>query len=214
MGSKEDRQGAPPNAIADELQRAMSEAEAAVDAVRGGRPEDVDDDPIEIDSPPSAAVAELEAQVAELRDKWLRAVADLENYRKRVRRDIDDAVMRESAALLQAFLPTVDNLERALSVTADADDRLVQGIQMVLREFLAALARHGITPVASVGRPFDPGLHDALQQVDSPDHAPGTIVQEFERGWVRGERLLRPARVIVAGPGSTGAPSGGEADGG
>ncbi|HWB78322.1 MAG TPA: nucleotide exchange factor GrpE, partial [Nannocystaceae bacterium] len=69
------------------------------------------------------------------------------------------------------------------------------------------LRKHGIEAVPSVGTPFDPAIHDALQQIDSPDHAPGTVIREFERGYRMGERLIRPARVVIAGPGSTGGPS-------
>lgn len=204
-------EAAPPKGsdIEDELQKAMSEAEAAVDAVRGGEDEE-GGDVIEIEEAAAAApanderIAALEADKEQLRDKWLRAVADHENYRKRVKRDVDDAVQAATARLLEGFLPTVDNLERAMTAATDDDSKLVEGIKMVTREFMAALAKHDISPIESVGRPFDPNVHDALQQIDSPDHAPGVIVQEFEKGYLRGGRLLRPARVIVAGPGSTG----------
>jgi molecular chaperone GrpE len=84
---------------------------------------------------------------------------------------------------------------------------------MVRKEFLAALQRNGIEPVPTVGHPFDPSMHDALQQLDSPDYPPGVVIREFERGYRRGNRLLRPARVIVAGAGSTGTTFPGEAEG-
>ena len=151
-------------------------------------------------------VATLEGEIGKLRDKWLRAVADHENYKKRTRREIDDTVQRAVGSLLESFFPVADNLERAMAHAGDDENPLVQGIKMVSGEFYGALAKHGITPIESVGTPFDPAVHDALQQIDSPDHAPGIIIQEFEKGYRRGERLLRPARVILAGPGSTGAP--------
>ncbi len=134
-------------------------------------------------------------------------MADLDNYKKRVKRDIDDANHRTVSNLLSSFLPVGDNLERALSVAGpDTNEQLVKGLEMVRQEFFGALAKHGITPVESVGKPFDPNIHDALQQIDSPDYAPGIVVMEYEKGYMRGDKLLRPARVIVAGPGSTGAP--------
>lgn len=148
--------------------------------------------------------AELaEAEKAELKDKWLRAVAELENYKKRVRREIDDATFRAQQNLLNAFLPTVDNLERALDL-ARSNEQLFKGIQMVVSSFMGALGRHGVEPVPSVGHPFDPAIHEALQQIDSPDHAPGVVVREWEKGYRQGDRLLRPARVVIAGPGSGG----------
>lgn len=145
----------------------------------------------------------LQKEVDELKDKWLRAIAENDNYKKRVRREISDAVFRAQQSLLSSFLPTVDNLDRALTLAAD-QEQLAQGIRMVLGEFMHALAKHGIEPVPSVGSLFDPAVHDALQQIDSDEHAPGTIIQEFEKGFRMGDKLLRPARVIIASAESTG----------
>jgi molecular chaperone GrpE len=192
-----------PDEIARALAETMAEAEKAVDDVR--RPEDAQEEQTD------EARAELEAELAvskkansELRDKWLRAVADHENFKKRVKKETNDTVQRGLQRLLNDFLPVADNLERALQLVDDPEDKFVEGIQLVRREFFNALAKHEIKPIDSVGQPFDPSLHDALQQIDSPEHAPGVIIQEFERGYMRGDRLFRAARVIVAGPGSTG----------
>lgn len=148
--------------------------------------------------------AELaEAEKAELKDKWLRALAELDNYKKRTRREVDDAVFRAQQNLLGAFLPTVDNLGRALDL-ARGNEQLHKGIQMVVTDFMNALARFGVEPVPGEGQPFDPAFHEALQVMDSPDHPPGVVLREWEKGFRQGDRLLRPARVVVAGPGSTG----------
>ncbi len=149
---------------------------------------------------------EAEQEAASLKDKWLRAVAELENYKKRTRREIDDSVFRARQDLLTNFFPTADNLDRALEL-ARGNDQLFKGIEMVAHEFRSALARNGIEAVPTVGQPFDPAMHEALSQVDSPDHAPGTVTFEFERGYRQGDRLLRPARVVIAGPGSKGGAS-------
>lgn len=199
--------------LSDEIDRTMAEAEAAVRSMG----DDPEADSAEDEGGSDDRVAMLEQEVATLKDKWLRAVADLDNYKKRVKREIEEAQMRTAQKLLPAFLPVMDNLERALEVAepaaknasdenAQAVEQVVTGIRMVRTEFLNALARNGIEPVQTVGRPFDPANHDALQQIDSPDHAPGVVIREFEKGYRLGERLLRPARVIVAGPGSTGQP--------
>lgn len=193
-----------------ELKRTMAEAVEAVsskpdtESESATQPSEGDGD-----APGDLAtrVKELEGTVSELRDKWLRAVADLENYKKRVKRDVDDATQRRISGLLDSFLPVGDNLERALEVGGDQENPLMAGLKLVRKEWFAALSRHGIAPIESVGAPFDPSVHDALQQVDSPDHPPGVVVREFEKGYIRDGRLLRPARVIVAGPGSTGEPS-------
>lgn len=155
---------------------------------------------------PNERIQALEQEVAATKDKWLRSVAELDNYKKRVRREVDDAVLRARQGLLSSFLPTVDNLERALELAVD-HEQLAKGIDMVLSGFLAALSKQGIEPVPSVGIPFDPSIHEALQQLDSPDHAPGVVIREFEKGFKQGDRLIRAARVIIAGAGSTGAAS-------
>lgn len=200
-----------------EIERTMAEAEAAVSAMgqdedhdAGEGPDEGEDETVDFD----AIMAAKDDEIAALKDKWLRAVADHENYKKRVKRDIDDAVSRKVQALVSSFLPTVDNLERALEIAepvaaqateqASAVEPVVKGLRMVRDEFLSGLKKQGIEPVPAVGVPFDPAIHDALQQIDSPDHAPGTVIREFEKGYKLGDRLLRPARVIVAGAGSGG----------
>lgn len=204
----------------EDIASVIAEAEAAVDKVRSEQDDAGEPEADEAPTPDAADVlaaqlVEAEAEAKALKDKWLRSVADLENYKKRVKRDIDDAVHRSVKNLLSSFLPVGDNLERALSVApADAAETLgpfIKGIEMVRSEFFNALGKHDIKPVESVGKPFDPSYHEALQQVDSPDFAPGIVTMEYEKGYTRGGKLLRPARVIVAGPGSTGAPPADEA---
>ncbi|MEM7159184.1 MAG: nucleotide exchange factor GrpE [Myxococcota bacterium] len=222
-GNKDQPATGTEDEMSAEIERTMAEAEAAVTSIgdeveqstdAAVEPEIVEDDDEEtIDF--DAELAEKDAEIAKLKDKWLRAVADHENYKKRVKRDIDDATARATQSLLTGFLPTVDNLERALEIAEPAvkqasDDnvgnveQVVKGLRMVRDEFLANLKKNDIEPVPAVGVAFDPAIHDALQQIDSPDHAPGVVIREFEKGFKRGTRLLRPARVIVAGAGSGG----------
>ena len=202
-----------------EIERTMAEAEAAVSAMSHEDEDQDEPDTVDFD----AILTSKDEEIAALKDKWLRAVADHENYKKRVKRDIDDAVTRKTQSLLTSFLPTIDNLDRALEIAepvvgqvpkevAGNVEQVVKGMRMVRDEFLSGLKKHGIEPVPSVGVPFDPSMHDALQQIDSPDHAPGVVIREFEKGYKLGDRLLRPARVIIAGAGSgagAGAGSGG-----
>lgn len=208
-----DQDARDPAAGQEDIEQVMREAEQAVDKVRdetdpaegGEAPGPGTQAEANGETSPEAQLEQLRAELETTRDKWLRAVADLDNYKKRVKRDIDDANLRAVQGLLSAFLPVGDNLERALSAVAeDADEQLVKGIEMVRQEFHSALTKHGIEAVDSVGKAFDPSVHDALQQIDSPDHPPGVVVMEYEKGYVRSGKLLRPARVIVAGPGSTG----------
>ncbi|MFV8753706.1 nucleotide exchange factor GrpE [Nannocystaceae bacterium ST9] len=205
-----------PKPADDVLAQAMRDAEQAVERVRAGRDGEAEESDIDITDDPDAAdlvaalaadLAAAKADIEAMRDKWMRSLADLENFKKRTRREIDEAVHRALGNMLSDFLPVGDNLERALAaMPANTEPQLAKGLEMVRGEFFSALGRHGIKPINSVGMVFDPNLHDALQQVDTPDFAPGVVVMEYEKGYLRGERLLRAARVIVAGPGSTGTP--------
>ena len=135
-------------------------------------------------------------------DKYLRAVADLENGRKRAKRDVDDAKAESRAKVLKEMLPVVDNLERAVEhagTDAAGDSKaLVDGIRLVLRQFTQAFERLDVSSVDAMGQPFDPNLHEAISQQETDEHPPGTIVQVLQRGYRAGERLLRPALVVVA----------------
>jgi len=165
--------------------------------------------PVEVEPPdekPVDPVAVLEAKVATLEkekkdnwDKYLRAAADLENQRKRQKREVDDARLDTKNKVLKEMLPVVDNLERAIE-HAGGDPALkpiVEGVQLVLRQFQTAFERLEITPIEAMGAAFDPNLHEAISQQES-DQAPGTVVQVLQRGYRAGERLLRPSLVVVA----------------
>jgi molecular chaperone GrpE len=160
--------------------------------------------PVEVEPPApaidlAAKVAELEKEKKDNWDRYLRAAADLENLRKRQRREVDDAKLEAKGRVLKEMLPVVDNLERAIehAVTQAGTNPIVEGVQLVLRQFLTAFERLEVTAVEAAGQPFDPNLHEAISQQDS-DAAPGTVVQVLQRGYRSGERLLRPALVVVA----------------
>lgn len=160
--------------------------------------------PIEVEPP--APEPDLETRIASLEkekkdnwDRYLRAAADLENLRKRQKREVDDAKLESKGRVLKEMLPVVDNLERAIEhATAQAGTNpIVEGVQLVLRQFLTAFERLDVTPVEAAGQPFDPNLHEAISQQES-DAPPGTVVQVLQRGYKSGDRLLRPALVVVA----------------
>jgi molecular chaperone GrpE len=144
-------------------------------------------------------IAGLEKEKKDNWDRYLRAAADLENLRKRQKREVDDAKLESKGRVLKEMLPVVDNLERAIEhATAQAGTNpIVEGVQLVLRQFLTAFERLEVTPVEAAGQPFDPNLHEAISQMDS-DAPPGTVVQVLQRGYKSGDRLLRPALVVVA----------------
>ena len=147
-----------------------------------------------------AQLAEKDKEIAELKDKYLRTLADSENARKRIRQQADESVRIQRENTLRDLLPVVDNLERAVEAARGGTDAktVVQGVEMVLRALHDFLRAQGVTPVNAVGQPFDPTKHEAVDHVHSDQHEPNTVVNEFHRGYQIGDRILRPARVSVA----------------
>jgi molecular chaperone GrpE len=141
-----------------------------------------------------------QAEVARIRDQLLRTAADYDNFRKRSRREVADAERRGREDLLKDLLPVFDNLERAALHAETASDvkSLADGIGMVMRQFTDTLGRLGIERVVSVGAAFDPSQHEAIQQLETAEHPPGTIAAEVQAGYKLGDRLIRPALVVVA----------------
>jgi len=157
------------------------------------------------EAPPAEAearVRELEAQVRAEHELALRAAADLDNYRKRSQRDLQEGIRYANEKLIKDFLPVMDNLERALEQGSTARDwaALEQGLKMTRKHFEDTLARHGARPLASLGQPFDPNLHEAMGTTETTEAPPNTVVSEVLRGWMLNDRLVRPALVNVARP--------------
>jgi molecular chaperone GrpE len=140
------------------------------------------------------------AEAARYKDQALRALADFDNFRKRTRRELDDAKKQGRDDVVRDFLPVFDNVERAISSSAGATDvaAVVSGLQMVLRQLGETLAKQGITRAAGVGTMFDPQMHEAIQQVETDEHPPGTIIAEVQPGYMQNDKLLRAAMVVVA----------------
>jgi molecular chaperone GrpE len=151
---------------------------------------------------PGSPLEEAQAEIARLRDQLLRTAADFDNFRKRTRREVEDAHKRGKEELLRELLPVFDNLERAVVHAGQATDAkaVADGVGMVLKQFGDTLGKVGIKRIPAVGGPFDPSLHEAIQQVETNDHPPGTIVAEVQPGYTLGERLVRASMVVVAKP--------------
>jgi molecular chaperone GrpE len=153
----------------------------------------------------AAELTDLEKARAErdrMRDQLMRIAADFDNFRKRSRKEIEEVRRRTIEDTLREVLPIVDNLERAADAmgTATEVSAVTDGVQMVLRGFEDIASRLGLKRVETVGHQFDPTCHDAMQQQETNEHPPGTIVSEVVPGYYLGERLLRPAMVVVAKP--------------
>lgn len=141
------------------------------------------------------------ADTTDYKDRWLRTEADLQNFRRRAARDLDETRRGAEERVLLDVIGVLDDLERALGAMGEraADDPLAQGVALTAQRVRDLLGRFGITAIESVGRPFDPVVHDALLEVDAPEGTePGTVVQEVQKGWRSGDRALRAARVVVA----------------
>ncbi|MEP7122329.1 MAG: nucleotide exchange factor GrpE [Byssovorax sp.] len=141
-----------------------------------------------------------QAEIARLRDQLLRTAADFDNFRKRARREQEDATRRGRETTIKDLLPIFDNLERATAHAESAADAkaVSDGLRMVTKQFVDTLDRMGIKRVATVGQPFDPSRHEAIQHLESKDHPAGTIVAEVQGGYLIGDFLVRPAMVVVS----------------
>lgn len=142
---------------------------------------------------------------AELWDRCLRMQAELENFRKRVNRERDEDRKYAALPLVRDLVPTLDNLQRAVDACRKSNPEegspaagLLQGVEMVRGQLVDALKEHGATPIEALGQPFDPRLHEALQQVPTDEFPPMTVLMEYERGYAMRDRIVRPAKVIVS----------------
>ena len=146
--------------------------------------------------------AELEAKAkdaAEEQDKLLRLGAEFDNYKKRMQKEISDLMKFSNESLLKALLPILDNLERTIDHGKKMNENgpLLQGVEIILRQFLTILERFGVKPVAAMGESFDPEKHEAVSLAES-DQEPNRVISEMEKGYLLHERLLRPAKVLVS----------------
>ncbi len=138
---------------------------------------------------------------AELQDQFLRLRAEMDNFRKRSNRERDEERKYAGLRLIADLLPAIDNLKRAVEAGKNADSEnslLLQGVEMVTRQFDEILERNGAKPIDAVGQPFDPNFHEALQQIPSAEHPPMTVLQEYEKGFQMHDRVIRPSKVIVS----------------
>ena len=132
-----------------------------------------------------------------LQDRLLRTAAEFDNYRKRMDKERRDLAEYTAGEAIKDLLPIIDNLERALQASA-LDDPLRKGVELIHKQMLEILRRRGVTPIEALGADFDPNLHEAVTQEESAQHREGEVMEELQRGYKVGDRLLRPAMVKVA----------------
>jgi molecular chaperone GrpE len=183
----------PPSTLTD-TDRAVNE------------PTDADDPLRDLEEKLTAA----QSEASENRDRMLRMAAELDNYKKRAARELDDLKKYATENLIRQLLTVVDNLERAIaSASPDNENgqRLVDGVALTLAEIMKILERHYVSPIQALGEPFDPTFHQAMCQEESADQPPNTVVQEFQKGYLIHDRLLRPAMVVVLKTAQNGQPA-------
>jgi molecular chaperone GrpE len=182
-----------------ELEEALREAAEAVEAReaerhRGHKAPGAQDAAGEIEA--------LRAENAQLKERMIRLQADFENHRRRALKEREEAHRYGHENLVKDLLATVDNLDRAIEHARRNDgadfEGMLQGVDLVRRELLGALAKYGLSEVEAEGAAFDPNVHEALAQVENDEVAPGTIVEVLQKGYRLRDRLLRPTRVVVS----------------
>ncbi len=141
-----------------------------------------------------------EEELKEKHERWLRALADLENFKKRTAREKADLLKFCNEQLMKELLPVLDNLERSVNYarTAKNVESLIEGVALVRKSLLATLQRFGLKEIAAQGEKFDPSRHEATVRLETAEHPEGTVVEEFQKGYYIHDRLLRPAQVAVA----------------
>jgi molecular chaperone GrpE len=145
---------------------------------------------------------EKEKEIKEHHDRLLRLAADFENYKKRAAREKEDWAKFANEDLLRAILPFIDNLERAINHAQKVADTgvLIEGVRLTIQQILQSLNKFGLSSFQSVGKPFDPTVHEAMLVVETDKHEPNQVVEEFQKGYLLNDRLLRPATVSVSKP--------------
>ncbi len=184
-----------PEAGAEEAEK--QEGEGEPEAKQQAIPEE---DPVE----------KLKGELAAEKDRGMRLLADFDNYRRRVTREKNETYQRATEAAIAEFLPVLDNFDRAISQAPAAGDPFADGVRMVYGQLSEVLAKAGVKPIEALGAAFDPADHEAIAYQPSADAPEGRIIYEARRGYRIGDRVLRPASVIV----SSGAPARDEAPAG
>lgn len=178
-----------------ELERKL---QAMIDDEPVGEPEEVTDaEAVEEDETPDP-IAALEAESEDLKDQLLRARAEFDNYRKRTAREVERIRKTAAESVIHELLPVLDNLELALDHADSAGGPLTDGVRMVLKQMVEILERNGLELIESLGKPFDPTVHEAVSQIVSDEVPKDSVAEEFQRGYKLGGQILRPSKVVVS----------------
>ena len=147
---------------------------------------------------PEDELAAARVEAAANYDRYLRSVAELDNYRKRTAKMRSEAREDTLRDILLQIAPILDNLRRALGQETQDADSLKQGVELISGQFNEVLKGYGLAEIEAVGQPFDPNIHEALAEVPSGEHDPGTVMEEMEKGYTLNDKVVRPSRVVVS----------------
>ena len=181
----------------NDIEAAMRDAVAAVEGVESGDP------PATTAETAEDEVGKLRREIADLRDRSMRTLADFDNFRKRSERERQDLKKYAQVEIIREYLGIIDNLELALSAAGSAAgtaDDLKRGVEMIHRQMLDLLKRNGVKEINALGQPFDPAVHEAVSREEDPAVQAPTVTGEMRRGYFIHDRLLRPAMVKVSVP--------------
>ena len=198
--SKKEKKEAPRQAASDKGQK-----ENLLEAIGEELKTHIEEDRKEKEKGIEELKKKLEETEKEAKDHYerlLRVAADFENYKKRAVKEKEEWVKFANEDLLKAILPFIDNLERAVNHAEKVKDTgvMIEGVRLTLQQLLQILNKFGVSPIESIGKPFDPTFHEAMLMVETDQREPNQVVEEFQKGYLLNDRLLRPATVSVSKP--------------
>ncbi|CAI2718781.1 nucleotide exchange factor GrpE [Nitrospina watsonii] len=176
----------------DEKKSAADENVEEEELAEAQEPDVVSEDDIE------TLLKKKDDEVAEMRNEMLRLRADVENVRRRLNKEKQDAIVFANQRLIKALIPVFDNLDRALKAPDTNVESLKEGVRMTAKQFEAVLDKENVEPIIAVGEKFDPEVHEVLAQIESHEHAENTVVEEYVRGYKMNGRMVLPAKVAIA----------------
>lgn len=180
----------------EELENEQTEEVSEDTAQASEAPEE---EKVEEVSPEQQRITELEKQISDEKDKYLRVVAEYDNFRKRSVNDRLNAVADAQAKVITEILSVIDNFERAMNAEC-SDENYKKGVEMIFKQYTSILDKLGVTEIEALGEPFDPNVHHAVNQVEDENFGENTVCQVFQKGYKLGDKVIRCAMVVVANP--------------
>ncbi|MBQ6924802.1 MAG: nucleotide exchange factor GrpE [Kiritimatiellae bacterium] len=191
---------------AEETAHAAEGAEGVAEEAAAREAGEAQEAPADAACADAGLIEKLKDEIAAEKDRNIRLLADFDNFRRRVAREKNETYQRAAEATIAEFLPVLDNFDRAIAQAPEAGDAFADGVRMVYGQLSDVLAKAGVTPVQALGAPFNPAEHEAIAYQPSADAPEGQVIYEAKRGYRMGDRVIRPASVIV----SSGAPQAAE----